>query len=103
VDIDNVDPDTDSVRYEGHAKGAAKFSRGEGMWYGDGHIYFVCSNGGDIGKGQVWAYEPASNTVTLVVESTDASVLEAPDNITVGPDGRLYLYEDGPVATTSSA
>lgn len=95
ADIDNVDPDTDSVRYEGHAKGAAKFSRGEGVWYGDGRVYFVCSDGGDIGKGQVWAYDPASNTVTLVVESTDASVLEAPDNITVGPDGRLYLYEDG--------
>lgn len=95
VDIDNVDPDTDSVRYQAHAKGAAKFSRGEGVWYGDGRVYFVCSNGGDIGKGQVWAYHPASDTVTLVVESTDASVLEAPDNITVGPDGRLYLYEDG--------
>lgn len=95
VDIDNVDPDTDSVRYQAHAKGAAKFSRGEGVWYGDGRVYFVCSNGGDIGKGQVWAYHPAADTVTLVVESTDASVLEAPDNITVGPDGRLYLYEDG--------
>lgn len=95
VDIDNVDPDTDSVRHEAHAKGAAKFSRGEGAWYGDGRVYFVCSTGGNIGKGQVWAYDPASNTVTLVVESTDASVLEAPDNITVGPDGRLYLFEDG--------
>ncbi|MEW5965630.1 MAG: alkaline phosphatase PhoX [Pseudomonadota bacterium] len=95
VDIDNVDPDTDSVRYEAHAKGAAKFSRGEGVWYGDGRVYFVCSNGGDIGKGQVWAYDPATDTATLIVESTDANLLEAPDNITVGPDGRLYLYEDG--------
>lgn len=56
----------------------------------------MCSNGGDLGKGQVWAYDPAAETVTLVVESTDASVLEAPDNMSVGPDGRLYLYEDGP-------
>jgi secreted PhoX family phosphatase len=95
VDIDNVDPDTDSVRVEAHSKGAAKFSRGEGVWYGDGRVYFVCSNGGDIGKGQVWAYDPARDTATLIVESTDASLLEAPDNITVGPDGRLYLYEDG--------
>ncbi|MEW6590891.1 MAG: alkaline phosphatase PhoX [Pseudomonadota bacterium] len=95
VDIDNVDPDTDSVRYEAHAKGAAKFSRGEGVWYGDGRVYFVCSNGGDLGKGQVWAYDPAANAAILIVESTDASVLEAPDNLTVGPDGRLYLYEDG--------
>jgi len=34
-------------------------------------------------------------TLTLVVESTDRNVLEAPDNITIGPDGRLYMYEDG--------
>jgi hypothetical protein len=33
--------------------------------------------------------------LTLVVESTDRSVLEAPDNITLGPDGRLYMFEDG--------
>lgn len=96
VDIDDVDPDTDSVRYEAHSKGAAKFSRGEGIWYGNGVVYFVCSNGGDIGKGQVWAYDPVADTVTLVVESTDAGVLEAPDNMTVGPDGRLYIFEDGP-------
>jgi secreted PhoX family phosphatase len=95
VDIDNVDPDTDTVRYEAHAKGAAKFSRGEGVWYGDGKVYFVCSSGGNIGKGQVWAYDPAADSVTLIVESTDAGMLEAPDNITVGPDGRLYLFEDG--------
>lgn len=96
VDIDNVDPDTDIVRYEGHSKGAAKFSRGEGIWYGNGLVYFVCSNGGDIGKGQVWAYDPVAETLTLVVESTDAGMLEAPDNMTVGPDGRIYMYEDGP-------
>lgn len=96
VDIDNVDPDTDSVRYEGQSKGAAKFSRGEGIWYGNGLVYFVCSNGGEIGKGQVWAYDPVTETATLVVESTDADMLEAPDNMAVGPDGRLYLYEDGP-------
>lgn len=95
VDIDEIDPATDTLRFEAHAKGAAKFSRGEGMWYGNGMIYLVCSNGGEIGKGQVFAYDPAQDAITLVVESTDAKMLEAPDNITVGPDGRLYLNEDG--------
>ncbi len=95
VDIDNVDPDTDSVRFEAHSKGAAKFSRGEGMWYGDNNIYFVCSNGGNIGRGQVFAYNTVAETLTLIVESIDRSVIDAPDNITVGPDGRLYIYEDG--------
>jgi secreted PhoX family phosphatase len=95
VTIDEVDPAGDTLRFEAHAKGAATFSRGEGMWYGNGAIYLVCSNGGDLGTGQVFAYDPVGQTLTLVVESTDETVLEAPDNITVGPDGRLYLCEDG--------
>jgi hypothetical protein len=95
VDIDNIDPDTDSVRYEGHSKGAAKFSRGEGIWYGNNRVYFCASSGGDLAKGQIWAYDPVSDSVTLVVESTDASMLDMPDNITIGPDGRLYMFEDG--------
>ena len=95
VDIDEVDPAADTVRVEAQSKGAAKFSRGEGIWYGNGVIYLVCSSGGEIGAGQVFAFDPARQTLTLVVESTDRAVLDAPDNITVGPDGRLYLCEDG--------
>lgn len=95
VAIDDVDPATDTMRAEGQSRGAATFSRGEGIWYGNGLVYFCCSNGGDLGKGQIFAYDPVSSTVTLVVESVDAAVLESPDNITVGPDGRLYLCEDG--------
>lgn len=44
--------------------------------------------------GQVFAYDPAADRLTLVVESTDRALLDAPDNIAVGPDGRLYLCED---------
>jgi len=95
VDIENVDPDTDTVRFEGHIKGAAKFSRGEGMWYGDGNIYFCCSDGGDLRKGQIWAYNAAAETVTLIIESVDENMLDMPDNITLGPDGRIYMFEDG--------
>jgi hypothetical protein len=115
VRIDDVDPVGDTVRVEAQGKGAALFSRGEGAWYGNGLIYFVCSNGGDAARGQVFAYDPAAQTLTLVVEAvtaaelgyldaswSDASVaanggfvLAAPDNLTVGPDGRLYLCEDG--------
>jgi hypothetical protein len=120
VEVEDVNPATDTVRVEAQGKGAAIFSRGEGAWYGNGLIYFVCTNGGDAGAGQVFAYDPGAETLTLFVESvratelayTDPSwtqesvdgnpvgavggfVLAAPDNITVGPDGRLYLCEDG--------
>jgi len=95
VTIDVPDPATDTTRAQGGAKGAARFSRGEGCWYGDGLVYFVCSDGGNLRAGQVFAYDPVASTLTLVVESTDRALLDAPDNITVAPDGRLYLCEDG--------
>lgn len=99
VTIDNPDPvdntATTTCRAQGQAKGAARFVRGEGAWYHDGLVYFCCTSGGNIGAGQIWAYDVARSTLTLVVESTDRAVLEAPDNITIGPDGRLYMFEDG--------
>jgi len=99
VDIPNPDPAdntlANSTRGQGQAQGAARFVRGEGAWYGDGLVYFCCTSGGNIDAGQVWAYDPLRETLALVVESTDRAVLEAPDNITLGPDGRLYMFEDG--------
>ncbi len=95
VELEDVDPVDDTLRFEAQSKGAAIFRRGEGAWYHDGLIYFVCTTGGDAGDGQVWAHDPVAETLTLVVESTDAAVLDNPDNITVAPDGTLYLCEDG--------
>lgn len=95
VKIDDVDPVADTLRQEAQSKGAAIFSRGEGCWYGNGLIYFVSTDGGNAELGQVFAYNPSSNTVKLVVESTAQRELEAPDNITVAPFGDLFLCEDG--------
>jgi len=99
VDIANPDPGDNSLanstRGQGQVQGAATFVRGEGAWYADGLIYFCCTSGGNIGAGQIWAYDTARQTLALVIESTDRAVLEAPDNITIGPDDRLYMYEDG--------
>ena len=71
--------------------------RGEGAWYsahGGGKIYFVATTGGDESRGQVFVYDPTREVVTLVVESTGTSALLKPDNITVAPDGALFLCED---------
>lgn len=99
VKIDNVDPVTNdvniSVRIQGQNKGAAIFSRGEGCWYGNGLVYFTCTNGGNVRQGQVFAYNPKNDTLTLVVESRNANELNAPDNITVAPFGDLFICEDG--------
>ncbi|MEM9483739.1 MAG: alkaline phosphatase PhoX [Cyanobacteria bacterium P01_F01_bin.116] len=91
----NVNPDEDTLRFDAQALGGAIFARGEGAWYGNGKIYWVCTSGGDAGDGQVWCYDDGTETVTLFVESTDEAQLENPDNITVAPDGTLYLCEDG--------
>jgi uncharacterized protein len=95
VRIDDVDPAEDSLRHEAQAKGAAVFWRGEGAWHHNGKHYWVCSGAGDAGEGQVWCYDPWTETVTLLLESTDENLLDSPDNLTIAGDGTLYLCEDG--------
>ncbi len=86
-----------AVYGQGFAGGGARFARLEGCWWGDGAVYFVSTNGGDAGSGQVWAFTPTrlGGTLTLIYESPNASVLDAPDNVTVSPRGGLLLCEDG--------
>lgn len=43
----------------------------------------------------MWRFDERTETVTLLVESTAESLLGGPDNITFGPDGTLYLCDDG--------
>lgn len=95
VSIEEVDPDKDTLRYEARSKGAALFKRGEGICYGNGEIYFVCTSGGKAGKGQVFRYNPGQNTIELYVESPGAGVLDYPDNIVVAHEGDLIMCEDG--------
>ncbi len=95
VPLDNPDPEEDTLRYVAQQKGAAIFKRGEGMIYGNGTIYWTCTSGGDISRGQVFAYQPATNQLKLFVEASSANVLEYPDNLTVAPFGDLIICEDG--------
>jgi secreted PhoX family phosphatase len=95
VRIDNVDPATDTVRVEGFNKGAARFARGEGIFYGNGDIYFCCTSGGSSGDGQIWSYNSASETIELYLEPNNSGILDNPDNVVVAPNGDLFLCEDG--------
>jgi len=96
VELENVDSNEDSLRHQAQAKGATIFVRGEGMWQDQGRIYWCCSSGGDHELGQVFEYEPATETTRLVVESERQGDLDKPDNITLGPDSTIYVAEDGP-------
>jgi uncharacterized protein len=110
VTIDEPDPATDTVRLEGFAKGAAQFTRGEGIWFGNGELYFCCTSGGNTSRGQIWRYIPGSNVaengvIELFVEvksldeqkANGEPILDNPDNIVVTPWGDLMICEDGSI------
>jgi secreted PhoX family phosphatase len=61
----------------------------------NGKIYIVSTSGGAVSQGQVWEYSIRDERLTLIFESPDGAVLNAPDNITVSPRGGLVLCEDG--------
>lgn len=79
---------------QGKAKGGSTFSRLEGCWYGNGKIYFDATSGGAAKAGQIWQYDPKSETLTLLFESPSKPTLNMPDNLCVSPRGGIVLCED---------
>ncbi len=107
LDLNDVESPGDLLRSQGFARGAAKFARGEGMWYGLGGIYFACTSGGANRTGQIWRYYPSPDEGTsgesdqpgrleLFIEPNSSNLLENADNVTVAPWGDLIICEDGP-------
>ena len=112
IDIENIESPNDDLRIQGSEdKGAAKFARGEGIWYGNGsetgEFYIACTNGGIAYKGQIWKYIPspyegtsreeqAPGMLQLFLEPNDSNLMENADNLTVAPWGDLIICEDGP-------
>jgi uncharacterized protein len=83
---------------EGLAAGGARFRRLEGCWYHQRKIYFISTNGGNMGFGQVWMYDLAAETITLVVESASHDMFDGPDNCCVSPRGGVVFCEDATAA-----
>lgn len=101
IDEPNPQDDTDStplaVGEQAKAKGAAIFDREEGIWDGNGKVYFDCTEGGEADLGQVYEFDPKRQTLTLIYESTDSTELENPDNVVIVPKtGDIFLQEDSP-------
>ncbi len=105
IDIHDYESPNDDMRYVGHKAGAARFARGEGMFYGNGEIYFACTNGGTKKYGQIFRYKPSPNEglageendlgiLELFIESQDLELLKACDNLTVAPWGDVVICED---------
>ncbi len=94
VKIDDPSAATDSCYAQGAAKGGARFSRLEGAWWGDRSGFFLSTNGGSVGEGQVFEYDPRDEALTVIYDAPNAERLDNPDNITVTPRGGLLLCED---------
>jgi uncharacterized protein len=106
IDLDDVDSETDTLRFRAFGDGAARFARGEGMWQGRGAIFFACTSGGQNKKGQIWRYVPSPRegapdeksqpgTLELFLEPNDGELVDNADNLTVAPWGDLVICEDG--------
>ena len=106
IDMDDVESPDGDLRRRGFDAGAARFARGEGIWYGQRELYFACTNGGEARKGQIWRYRPSvyegtvreaddPATLELFIEPNDGTLVENADNLTVAPWGDLVLCEDG--------
>ncbi len=106
IDLNEVEAPEDDLRHRGFEAGAACFARGEGMWYGNGAVFFACTNGGKAKKGQIWRYIPSPvegtegevqqpGTLELFVEPNDGALVDNADNLTVAPWGDLIVCEDG--------
>lgn len=105
IDLEDIDAPEDDLRLRGFKDGAARFARGEGIWAGKGEIYWACTNGGKSRLGQIFKYTPsiaegtaaedkAPGELELFVESEDAELLGACDNLTIAPWGDLVVSED---------
>lgn len=89
----DVDPEKPSL--EAGQKGCIKFSRLEGAYFVGGVFWFDDTSAGEKNLGRVYRYLPATNTLELFYESTEANDLEKPDNICITPWGDLWISEDG--------
>lgn len=106
IDLAGVESAADDLRKRGHQAGATLFARGEGITMGGGELYFACTSGGRKRAGQIMRYrssrfegqsaerqEPA--TLEVFIESVDQSELNFADNLTMAPNGHVFLCEDG--------
>lgn len=105
IDVENPESPEDDLRFVGFGNGAARFARGEGMWYGRKSVFFACTNGGRDMTGQVFRYVPGPfegtvdearfpGRLELFIEPNDSNLIENADNITVAPWGDLMVCED---------
>lgn len=105
IDLDNVEAPDNDLRLRGYQQGAARFARGEGIWYGKNELYFACTNGGKKTYGQIFKYTPSKHEgkseeknspgkLELFVEPNNTDIFQYCDNLTLAPWGDVIICED---------
>ena len=97
VTLTNPESPDDDLRVRGAALGAAVFARGEGLWMGDGELYFTATSGGAAGEGQIFRLRTSAHGpdgLQLFFESTGKAQYSFGDNLTIAPNGHLVVCED---------
>ena len=97
ITLDDVEAPDDDLRQRGAAQGATIFARGEGIWMGEGEMYFTATSGGRAGEGQIFRFTPRAagpDMLELFYESPAASEYSFGDNLVVSPFGDLIVCED---------
>ncbi|KZN53680.1 hypothetical protein N474_20320 [Pseudoalteromonas luteoviolacea CPMOR-2] len=113
ITLDNPQSPEDDLRIRGYEQGAALFARGEGIHFGNNELYFCCTNGGEKELGQIMRYQPSAyegsekeinhpGQLQLFLESSDKSLYNFGDNLTVTPQGHLLVCEDQYTAVTQN-
>ncbi|PTX64368.1 hypothetical protein C8P63_103154 [Melghirimyces profundicolus] len=89
-DVNSEEPHDDALK-----KGCVRFNRLEGAFFAAGAFWFDDTAGGEKRLGQIYRYIPATETLELFYEATEAKKMESPDNICMSPWGDLWFVEDG--------
>jgi secreted PhoX family phosphatase len=92
-----------STYEQGRALGGARFRRLEGAWWGHKTGFFLSTDGGQVGEGQVFEIDPKKKRLQLIYDSPAQAETENPDNITVTPHGGLLMCEDNAGASANDA
>ena len=99
IDLENTDSPADDLRIRGHAAGAARFARGEGIHHTPDGIFICCTDGGPSRRGQLFRLLPSGqaekpDALELFLQSEANDLLTNGDNLCPAPWGGLIICED---------
>jgi hypothetical protein len=99
LDLDDTDSPLDDLRVRGHAAGAARFARGEGIHRVGESLFICCTDGGPSRRGQIFRLTPAEDvnqldSLELFLQPERSDLLTNGDNLCPAPWGGMVVCED---------